>query len=214
MKHKLFFCFLLFFIIIFNFISFVFANNEIKFNYNGESYSFNEPFDISDLGYNYSSYFAYYNGTKYFLRAYLSNSSFVVSMKNGSPSISTQDSSDFAEVIFKYGSNSFSGLISSVDTVSYSFGPVTSSNYAPGSIKTVEDFVSSFVYSPCGVYDVDGNLLFQHPPALVIIPEITQAEEIPQMMGEVMKILIPVGLIIFGIGLVILLIRLVISRVT
>ena len=214
MKHKLFFCFLLFFIIIFNFISFVFANNEIKFNYNGESYSFNEPFDISDLGYNYSSYFAYYNGTKYFLRAYLSNSSFVVSMKNGSPSISTQDSSDFAEVIFQGGSDSFTGLISSVDTISYHFGATTSSNYAPGSIKTVEDFVSSFVYSPCGVYDVDGNLLFQHPPALVIIPEITQAEEIPQMMGEVMKILIPVGLIIFGIGLVILLIRLVISRVT
>ena len=172
------------FLLFFNFC-YCFASNEISFNYNNETYTFNEPFDISDLGYNYSSYFAYYNGTKYFLRAYLSNSSFVVSMKNGSPSISTQDSSDFAEVIFKYGSNSFSGLISSVDTVSYSFGPVTSSNYAPGSIKTVEDFVSSFIYTSCGIYDSEGNELVSKPsnkPYFITTQEELQSGNIEKLV--------------------------------
>lgn len=64
------------------------------------------------------------------------------------------------------------------------------------------------------IYTVDGDLVFQEAPSQeVTIPAIQQVEEIPQVMGQVMKILIPIGLIVFSIGLVIYLTRLVISRV-
>ena len=62
----------------------------------------------------------------------------------------------------------------------------------------------------------ESEVVFQGAPVTVeqvTIPKIQQVEEIPQMMGQVMKILIPIGLIVFSIGLVIYLTRLVISRV-
>lgn len=70
------------------------------------------------------------------------------------------------------------------------------------------------VYSNFDIY-CDDKLVFQGAPLpveQVIIPEITQVAEIPQVMTQIMKILIPIGLIIFGIGLLIYLVRLVTSR--
>ena len=72
----------------------------------------------------------------------------------------------------------------------------------------------SIIYSNFDVYDVEDHLVFQAPQVnKVVIPAIQQVEEIPQAMGQMMRILIPVGLIVFSIGLVIYLTRLVISRV-
>ena len=67
-------------------------------------------------------------------------------------------------------------------------------------------------YCSTPVYDYDdlSTVVFRKAPQTVEqvkIPAIQQAEEIPQAMAEVLKILIPVGLVIFGIGLVIYLIR-------
>lgn len=82
--------------------------------------------------------------------------------------------------------------------------------FLPGAVKSL--------ISNRSVYSYDGSTVFFQgaPPKVeqVTIPAITQVEEIPQAMEEVLKILIPVGLIVFGIGLVIFLMRLVISRVT
>lgn len=64
--------------------------------------------------------------------------------------------------------------------------------------------------------DVDGNVVFQgapRPVEQVTIPEITQVAEIPQVITQVMKIMIPIGLIVLSIGFVIYLLRLVTSRV-
>ena len=64
------------------------------------------------------------------------------------------------------------------------------------------------------IYTEEGDLVFQGALSQVVtIPGITQVEEIPQVMEQVMTILIPIGLIVFSIGLVIYLTRLVISRV-
>lgn len=68
-------------------------------------------------------------------------------------------------------------------------------------------------YSSFDIKDENGHVVFQKAPSQVTIPAIQQVEEIPQVMGQVMKILIPIGLIVFSIGLVIYLTRLVISRV-
>lgn len=69
---------------------------------------------------------------------------------------------------------------------------------------------TSYGYSNFDVKNIDGNVVFQRAPQAVEqvkIPAIQQAKEIPQAMTEVLKILIPIGLVIFGIGLVIFLIR-------
>ncbi len=64
------------------------------------------------------------------------------------------------------------------------------------------------------IYTEEGDLVFQGALSQVVtIPGITQVEEIPQVMEQVLTILIPIGLIVFSIGLVIYLTRLVISRV-
>ena len=69
-------------------------------------------------------------------------------------------------------------------------------------------------YTSNDIYDTSGELVFQGAPAQVVkIPGIQQVEEIPQVMEQVLRILIPIGLIVFLIGLVIYLTRLVISRV-
>jgi len=76
--------------------------------------------------------------------------------------------------------------------------------------------IGSFIYSNTDIKDIDGNVFFQPTPQLVgevTIPEITQVEEIPQVVSKVLEMIIPIGLTIFGIGLLILLMRLVILRV-
>lgn len=86
-----------------------------------------------------------------------------------------------------------------------------------GGGTNTEDYYN-VVYSTCNIYKKGTQeVVFQPTPQLVgevTIPEITQVEEIPQMMGKVLEMIIPIGLIIFGIGLLILLVRLVISRMT
>ena len=72
-----------------------------------------------------------------------------------------------------------------------------------------------YYYGNSDIYDIDGNLVFQAPQVnRVVIPAIQQTKEIPQAMGQVMRILIPIGLIVFSIGFVIFLTRLIISRLT
>lgn len=70
------------------------------------------------------------------------------------------------------------------------------------------------VFASYDLKDSEGNLVFQAPvPAVVTIPGLETVEEVPQAMSQVMRVLVPIGLIIFGIGLVIFLIRLLIWRV-
>lgn len=90
------------------------------------------------------------------------------------------------------------------------------SGFSSSSLLYTSSLPISISYSNYNVYDCNNNLLFQVAPVVeqITIPEIQSVEEIPQAMGEVMKIMIPIGLIIFGIGLLIYLIRLVISQVT
>ena len=89
-----------------------------------------------------------------------------------------------------------------------------------GNLSTDTTYNSVFVndeivyYTNVPIYTTDGDLVFQvAPPQKVTIPAIQQVMEIPQVMEQVLKILIPIGLIVFSIGLVIYLTRLVISRV-
>lgn len=81
--------------------------------------------------------------------------------------------------------------------------------------KSTSELYKRIVYSNYDVTDEEGNLVFQGAPVTVeqvTIPEISQVTEIPQVIAEVLKILIPIGLIVLSIGLVIYLTRLVISR--
>lgn len=78
-------------------------------------------------------------------------------------------------------------------------------------------FLENLLYSNHDIVNGSGTVVFQGAPVTVgqvTIPAITQVEEIPQAMNKVLKIMIPIGLIVFSIGLVIYLVRLVISRMT
>lgn len=96
--------------------------------------------------------------------------------------------------------------------------------YSYSNVSSVHNYTSSdfeivpYDVSVVSTYDLKygDEVVFQGAPQLVgqvEIPAIQQVEEIPQVMEQVLKILIPIGLIVFSIGLVIYLTRLVISRV-
>ena len=88
----------------------------------------------------------------------------------------------------------------------------SSSDYADSSFN-----LSMVRYSNLPIYNEQQEVVFPQAPQTVgqvTIPAIQQVEEIPQVMTEVMKMILPIGLISFGIFLLILLIRLVISRMT
>lgn len=96
-------------------------------------------------------------------------------------------------------------------TIDFSFKNLGTSS---GTISTL--YGDIFGSSSYDIYtdSSKSELVFQMPQVnKVTIPAIQQVEEIPQVMGQVMRILIPIGLIVFSIGLVIYLTRLVISRV-
>lgn len=70
-----------------------------------------------------------------------------------------------------------------------------------------------FIYCQCDLYNFDGDILFHGAPSSSIASfSLTGAEQIPQAMVGVVKIVLPVGLGILGLGLVILLIKSVIYR--
>ncbi|MCI8411863.1 MAG: hypothetical protein HFJ40_05485 [Clostridia bacterium] len=78
------------------------------------------------------------------------------------------------------------------------------------------NFPNGMCLSNCNIIDKDtGEVVFQVAPVTVeqvTIPAIQQVGEIPQAMKEILKILIPVGLVIFGTGLLSFLIRYLSSR--
>lgn len=106
-------------------------------------------------------------------------------------------------------SKSFSFIKSYLETLDFNnfteIGGLTGNSLNPSNI-----YISSE-----NIFDKNGNLVFQVAPVTVeqlTIPEITQVEEIPQIMNKVLKLIIPIGLIVFFAGLLIYLVRLVILR--
>lgn len=63
-------------------------------------------------------------------------------------------------------------------------------------------------------YNNSSETFFQKPPLVVQLMEITQVEEIPKVIAEVLKLIIPIGLVVLSVVLIIYLVRLVILRVT
>lgn len=87
-------------------------------------------------------------------------------------------------------------------------------NISQTSFLTFTGFdLGAFIYSNTDIKDVDDNMVFQAPvPAMVTIPGLETVKEVPQAMSQVMRVLIPIGLIVFLSGLLIYLVRLVILR--
>lgn len=87
-------------------------------------------------------------------------------------------------------------------------------NKAASSIQGFATGPANVIYSTHDLYQ-GGTKVFQIPvtevPEVQVpgvqIPALETAEEIPQAMGQTLKIVIPVGLIVLGIGLVIYLIK-------
>lgn len=67
---------------------------------------------------------------------------------------------------------------------------------------------TQLVLSTVNIYsDINKTSVFIRPVLGVVVPALEKVEEIPQLMVQTLKILIPVGLIVLVIGFVILLIK-------
>lgn len=210
MKNKFFLILLIFFILILVFCVSSFASTELQFS-NGEKYTF--P-DFSDKVQNKDYCIVYGNnenvGTYFILLVY--------DKEQNNPYL-YNSSGNYSLKLFPTDKK-----VEYSNSIRYNYYFVRSNNASSWSYSSTSD-ASGFYFSGgiYGVYttqdlkDTEGNVVFQPTPQLVgevTIPEITQVGEIPQMMGKVLEMIIPIGLIIFGIGLLILLVRLVISRMT
>lgn len=95
---------------------------------------------------------------------------------------------------------------------SFSFYDVSRSTVSPylASIPINDILVSTIDI----INNYDGSVVFQPAPAPIYkVPAVTEVVELPEIIQGVLKMIIPIGLVIFGIGLVIYLIRLLIWRV-
>lgn len=73
-------------------------------------------------------------------------------------------------------------------------------------------YTNSVVYTSIEGYEKKEIFFPVTPPLEVQITEITQVEEIPKMITEVLKLIIPIGLVVLSVVLTIYLVRLVILR--
>ena len=209
---KIYIIFLVFFIL----FSFVFTTNSfaIDLTYDGNNIS------LSDTITSYKYYCivkqTYSNGETYFYALCSDTNEFMFS--NGFFYVSYNIALNHSNggYVYYYGTQKFSNLSSVSSLESNANGLGLGTSYTTLDIM----YSNSNIYGetinsngfPCIDYE---NVVFQvAPPAQVLLPEITQVEEIPQLMGQMMKMLIPVGLIVLLAGLVIFLTRLVIFRLT
>lgn len=208
-KNKLLIILFLFVILIINIISTCLA---VDLTYNNEKVSLSD----SITSYKYYCIFEFTNNSdnSKLYSVYCTNSrDFMLSGSTLSVSYNIETSYQSNGILYYCSVNNLSSL-SSINSNSFS------SNINGISID-MTGYTSTFVYTNSNIYgtkkNVNGfscidydNVVFQGAPVTVeqvTIPAIQQVGEIPQAMKEVLKILIPVGLVIFGIGLVIFLIR-------
>lgn len=188
------------------FASNVFAYDVIDKNEN--------TYTIPDYFENYK--YIFLNSTSYGQYIYYSNTPFYIKQIDNSIYCCLSNSGS----IYKIGSGiSINALFNdySIEYIESSCRDSFTSNLLVYSGKTIQALLSDMVFSVnVNVLDSDDNVVFQgapRPVEQVTIPEITQVAEIPQVITQVMKILIPIGLIVLSIGFVIYLVRLVTSRV-
>lgn len=84
------------------------------------------------------------------------------------------------------------------------------------SSTTKWNYAKDIKYSSFDIMNSNGTIFFQKTPLLqgVQVVGVTQVEEIPKAITEVLKMIIPIGLVVLSIFLVIFLVRLVILRAT
>ena len=181
------------FIILFSFTSSCFAS--YNFFYDLESYSIDLPED----------------GNTYIAIFHIPNQEYFLCFTSSTPILCYYPETDNHSKVYLRMTNGSVYQVNYKSKVTMEHHNISSTSYY--SITSQENVA----YLSHNIYDIEANLVFQQAPQIVgqvTIPAIQQVEEIPQVMGEVMKIILPIGLIIFGVFLLILLVRLVISRMT
>lgn len=78
-----------------------------------------------------------------------------------------------------------------------------------GGQKVYNTTTEDYLYSRLTIYDNNGNVVNPYQPVLF---QITQVEQIPEMITKIMKVIIPVGLVVLSVVLLIYLIKSVISH--
>lgn len=108
---------------------------------------------------------------------------------------------EYTLIEYSYDGNSFN----------YEFTGTRSSSMSYLYGYSVSDDVYFNFISNCNVYLDDFETVFFQPVTGVVIPALETAQEVPTAMVQTLKIIIPVGLVLFGIGLSVYLIRRILS---
>lgn len=68
--------------------------------------------------------------------------------------------------------------------------------------------IDTFAYANYDIYDIEDNVVFQGPlSAKYRIPAITETTQLTGVISKTMRLMIPIGLVVFGIGLLIYFVR-------
>ena len=214
-KFLIIFIFLFLFILIFNTFSFASDNEVIEFTYNSTDFTITLPSGYG-TDYNYYMLVAGSNNNGIYLSLILTT--FPFSYTTDRKYFVAQSDGMLYTGLIRGTSSSWTDQDLSSFTVNNFCAGVSSNSYSSGQTcisSNLDLSRNTIVQSNFNIYDVDGELVFQPPLTKVaILPEIAQVKEIPKVMGEILTMIIPIGLILFSIGLVIFLMRLVISRLT
>jgi len=126
-----------------------------------------------------------------------SNPARYCTLRSGLGNISATNPGDI--VIYVYD-NSISNFVKHSST-SFNY------SYLDGENNIITSYTNATIYTDNTFSDV----FFQVPVQEVVIPALETAQEVPMAMIQTLKILIPVGLVLFGIGLSVYLIRRILS---
>lgn len=215
MKNKLLIFLLLFIFILFYFSSFSFASDSkvVEFNYNSKDFTITLPSGYG-TDYNYYMVVAGTNSSGTYLDLLLTT--FPFSFNSGRTYIIADDDGFLYSDIIRGSSESwYERDLSSCNVNNFGYS-VSIRSMTSGDFFNTSSYnlnLVSVVSSNFNIYDSEGELVFQPPlPEIAVLPGITQVEEIPRAVGEILGILIRVGLIVLSIGLVIFLMRFLVLR--
>lgn len=216
-KNKFLIILFLFVILISSIISTCFAENKdvLHFNTFDKDFNFTLP---SGYGVDYNYYFILSKltnnqyGTFYSFFIFLCNSEIVYDIDVGRVYFNSNGGKEY---IYYKGFTYENKVDSNLDFSNYSISDFDKMNCDFQSSAFYSDGYCDYCSANHNIKNSSGEVVFQVAPVTVeqvTIPAIQQVGEIPQAMKEILKILIPVGLVIFGTGLLSFLIRYLSSR--
>lgn len=221
-NNKIFIIFFIFLILIISITSNCFANNEniitVKDPRTNTDINIIMPPFYRTNGFNYVLIQNFYasNDFSSFVIHICNEPFYIQNFENGNKFISVpHNSTYYYRTVYTQG-KFFNFKTNTIDCTSITFTLDNHNSFDRIVYSDLSCSTYDFNYTNYDILDdITHEVVFHAPvPTTVVMTGLEKVEEIPQMMGKVLEMIIPIGLVILSIGLVIFLMRLVISRLT